>query len=130
MANDRNPELAAVGGYEVELAERGLQAWEGSWRAGLSPLLRRLSNFGVVEMLGGPYAHLFQPILPPQVITYSPRRGLDDHTARLGEKPSGIWLPECAWTPAMEPVLAAAGIGHTVLDGSTLRHIGADLASP
>jgi 1,4-alpha-glucan branching enzyme len=44
--------------------------------------------------------------------------GLRSHERRFGE-PSGFWLPECAYVPGLESVLAERGIGYTCLDQSS-----------
>jgi 1,4-alpha-glucan branching enzyme len=53
------------------------------------------------------------------------RLGVAAFTRWSGAPPSGLWLPECAFDPAFEPELAAAGVAVTVLDAH-----GLDLARP
>ncbi|HMA47300.1 MAG TPA: 1,4-alpha-glucan branching protein domain-containing protein [Frankiaceae bacterium] len=108
-------------GYEGTLATRALAQVEGRWRHGASPLLRPLADAGVVELLGGPAAHPFQPLLPERVVRAQLAVGLDDAALRLGRRPVGIWAPECAYRPGLEEVYAAGGVGHFVVDGPTVR---------
>ncbi len=93
-------------------------------RAGLSPALRRLADAGVVELLAGPAAHPFQPLLDERIAAFSLRTGLDDHHQRFGTATAGIWAPECGYRPGLENVYAAAGVGHFLLDGPTMLHVG------
>jgi 1,4-alpha-glucan branching enzyme len=44
--------------------------------------------------------------------------GLRSHERRFGEA-AGFWLPECAYAPGIEAVLAERGIAYTCLDQST-----------
>jgi 1,4-alpha-glucan branching enzyme len=58
----------------------------------------------------------------PKLATRAGRRlqvdaGLRSHTRRFGE-PAGFWLPECAYVPGLEEVLAERGIAYTCLDQS------------
>jgi 1,4-alpha-glucan branching enzyme len=52
--------------------------------------------------------------------------GVAAHRARFGAWGGGFWLPECAYAPWLDPLLAAAGVGATCVDMTD--HFG--LASP
>jgi 1,4-alpha-glucan branching enzyme len=59
----------------------------------------------------------------PKLATVAGRRlqvdaGLRSHERRFGE-PDGFWLPECAYVPGLEAVLAERGIAYTCLDQSS-----------
>jgi 1,4-alpha-glucan branching enzyme len=47
--------------------------------------------------------HPVLPLLRPPVADLALGAGLDDHVLRLGRRPGGIWLPECAYSPAWSP---------------------------
>jgi 1,4-alpha-glucan branching enzyme len=58
----------------------------------------------------------------PKLATLAGRRlqvdtGLRSHDRRFGES-TGFWLPECAYAPGIEDVLAERGIAYTCLDQS------------
>lgn len=93
-------------------------------RAGFSPALRGLADAGVIELLAGPAAHPFQPLLEPAVAAFSLRTGVDDHLQRFGSY-DGIWAPECGYRPGLERLYAQAGVGHFMVDGPTMLHVGA-----
>ena len=62
----------------------------------------------------------------PKLATLAGRRlqvdaGLRSHQRRFGET-TGFWLPECAYVPGLEDVLAESGIAYTCLDQSSLEH--------
>src|SRR5829696_2707233 len=68
----------------------------------------------------------------PKLATQSGRRlqvdaGLRSHQRRFGEA-AGFWLPECAYAPGIEGVLAERGIAYTCLDQSALERGTAALA--
>ena len=91
------------------------------WRHGFSPILRSLVDNGTIELLGGPLAHPFQPLLDPRVRRFALDAGLTDTALRLGKRPEGIWAPECGYAPGMEQDYAAAGVRRFMVDGPSLR---------
>jgi 1,4-alpha-glucan branching enzyme len=106
-----------------EHAEAGaaLDDFTTRWRHGASPLLRELIDAGAVELLGGPLAHPFQPLLAPRLREFALREGLADAAQRWGHSPAGIWAPECAYAPGMETGYRQAGVGHFMVDGPSLH---------
>ncbi|MFF0814378.1 1,4-alpha-glucan branching protein domain-containing protein [Rhodococcus sp. NPDC003318] len=110
-----------LGAREHRLAARALAEFEQDWAHGASPVLRRLVDDETVELLGGPLAHPFQPLLHPRLRRFELTEGLADAAIRWGTRPSGIWAPECGYTPGMEREYADAGITHFMVDGPALR---------
>ncbi len=113
--------MRAFGIREHAEAQRAIDDFTGLWRHGASPLLRELIGVGAVELLGGPLAHPFQPLLTPRLRDFALREGLADAAQRFGHTPAGIWAPECAYAPGMEHGYAAAGVGHFMVDGPSLH---------
>src|SRR6185437_9493482 len=113
--------MRAFGIREMAETEQALQDFDTHWRHGASPLLRRLIDAGTVELLGGPLAHPFQPLLNPRLREFALREGLADARQRLSHRPIGIWAPECAYAPGMERDYAAGGVGHFMVDGPSLH---------
>ncbi|HEX6756406.1 MAG TPA: 1,4-alpha-glucan branching protein domain-containing protein [Mycobacteriales bacterium] len=118
-AAPRLPELAR---REFRAATECLADLESRWlTGGLSGVLRPLLDAGVVELLGGPAAHPFQPLLDPRVAAAQLATGLDDARVRFGAAPAGIWAPECGYGPGLEHLYAAAGVAHFVADSPALH---------
>lgn len=113
--------LRALGIREHAEAEQALDDFASRWRHGGSPLLRELIDTGTVELLGGPLAHPFQPLLAPRLREFALHEGLADARQRLAHRPTGIWAPECAYAPGMEHDYAAAGVSHFMVDGPALH---------
>ncbi|NTY61997.1 1,4-alpha-glucan branching protein domain-containing protein [Mycolicibacterium sphagni] len=113
--------LREFGIREYDEAERAIEEFGTLWRHGASPLLRELIDAGTVELLGGPLAHPFQPLLNPRLREFALREGLADAGQRFAHTPRGIWAPECAYAPGMEHDYAAAGVGHFMVDGPSLH---------
>ncbi|MEZ5187032.1 MAG: 1,4-alpha-glucan branching protein domain-containing protein [Candidatus Nanopelagicales bacterium] len=131
-ANDwlwRTQELAScdpvAAGREARQATATLDALRTAYSAGFSPAFRQLADAGVIELLGGPATHPFQPLLEPRVASFGLRTGLDDHTLRFGSRPAGIWAPECGYRPGLESIYEQLGVTHFLLDGPTMLHVGA-----
>ena len=113
--------LSDVAAAEFRAAEWALEQFETRWRHGFSPVLRPLVDDGVIELLGGPATHPFQPLLDPAVRRFALTTGLADTALRLGSAPAGIWAPECGYAPGMEHDYAAAGVERFLVDGPALH---------
>ncbi|WP_127782652.1 glycoside hydrolase family 57 protein [Rhodococcus sp. X156] len=113
--------LQRLATHEHRAAEAALGDFETHWRHGGSPQVRSVVDSGVVELLGGPLTHPFQPLMDPRLRDFALRSGLADATARTGRTPAGIWAPECAYAPGMETGYAAAGVRHFLVDGPALH---------
>lgn len=111
-------ELAAE---EHRTAVAAAEQLQTDWRHGLSPMLRPLVDAEVVELLGGPLTHPFQPLLAEDVRAFALAEGLADTRLRIGHRPEGIWAPECGYTPGLEHDYAAAGVRRFLVDGPALR---------
>ncbi len=113
--------LRELGTREHRASDWALGQFESRWRHGASPVIRPLVESGVIELLGGPLAHPFQPLLDPRMRTFSLEEGLEDAHRRWNHRPRGLWAPECAFTPGMEGDYARSGIDHFMVDGPSLR---------
>ncbi|NLG55115.1 MAG: glycoside hydrolase family 57 protein, partial [Rhodococcus sp.] len=111
----------ALGAREHRAAADALEDFETNWRHGASPVWRELLDAGVFELLGGPLAHPFQPLLDPRLREFSLVEGLADAQSRWNHRPTGIWAPECGYTPGLENLYAAAGVRHFMVDGPALH---------
>jgi len=130
LAARPEPWLRAQAATEFRAAQHALNQLATTWRAGASPVLRRLADAGVVELLGGPATHPFLPLLDQRVAAFALRVGLDDARLRLGHRPAGIWLPECGWVPGLATTLAGADVRHLLVDEATLTAAGAVTSRP
>ena len=74
--------------------------------AGLIEIITCAATHAVLPLLA---AHL--PALRGQILT-----ARDHYAACFGSEPRGIWLPECAYAPELEPVLVEANLRWFVLD--------------
>ena len=124
MASTGDDHRRGTAAREYALAGRASELLAGRWSGGGSPVLRSLRDAGVVELLGGPSAHPFLPLLLPELAESALADGLADSTWRLGERPRGIWAPECGWRPELAEPLQRNGVGHLVVDEQLVRDAG------
>ncbi|MFB9907945.1 1,4-alpha-glucan branching protein domain-containing protein [Allokutzneria oryzae] len=116
-----DPLLRSLAADEHRSAGKAIEEFESRWRHGFSPVLRPLVDDGVIELIGGPATHPFQPLLEPRVRAFALHTGLADTNLRLGHTPEGIWAPECGYAPGMEEGYAAAGVRRFLVDGPALH---------
>jgi 1,4-alpha-glucan branching enzyme len=126
MGAERDPVRRATGHREYLQATRALATFESRWQRGASSLLRGLADAGTVELLAGPLMHPFQPLLRPATRRAALAWGLQDATLRRGDRPGGIWAPECGYAPGLEQDYARAGVTHLMVDGPTMLAAGHD----
>lgn len=96
------------------------QVWQ-EWMACGEDLVGAFSLWartGRLELLGGPATHPILPLLAgePGSLQAQLALGLGEHARHFGARPAGLWLPECAWAPALERPLIAHGVSHGVLE--------------
>ncbi len=130
LAGMRDPHRREAGQREYRRATAALELFEHEWRHGGSPVVRKLADAGVVEILGGSLSHTFTPDLSDDWAGATLTAGLDDARLRLGSTPRGIWTPECAYRPGLAEVFASADVDHLMLDGPTLLSAGATTDTP
>jgi 1,4-alpha-glucan branching enzyme len=81
-----------------------------------------LARAGAIELITAVGTH---PILPFLAADRTRRLqievGLQAFEARFGFRPSGIWLPECAYAPGLDHLLGAHGIRWSFTDDGAVR---------
>jgi 1,4-alpha-glucan branching enzyme len=83
---------------------------------------RSFMEAGHLEIITCGATHGYLPLmgLVPNAVRAQIQVAVQTHEKFLGVKPSGIWLPECAYQPGIEMYLAEAGINHFFLDSHGL----------
>ncbi|MFO7629914.1 MAG: 1,4-alpha-glucan branching protein domain-containing protein [Prochlorococcaceae cyanobacterium] len=107
----------------AELLEEALQQWRQSG-GNLLSRFRHLRNAGVLDLITCAATHGYLPLLRenPEAVQAQLLTAIREHERLLGERPRGIWLPECAYYEGLEQVLASCGLRYTVLDAHGLLH--------
>jgi 1,4-alpha-glucan branching enzyme len=77
----------------------------------------RLRERGHVELMGSAATHAILPLLKRRRCQRAQVRiGLETYARRLGDQPRGFWLPECAFSPQLDELLAEQSIRYTFVD--------------
>ncbi|MBI2895127.1 MAG: DUF1957 domain-containing protein [Deltaproteobacteria bacterium] len=83
-----------------------------------------LERTGHVEVLTCGATHGFLPLLAqtPTSVRAQVAVGCRTHQRLFGHRPRGIWLPECAYFPGLDEVLAEEGLRFFVVDTHGIEH--------
>ncbi len=122
LARAPAPFAAAAGDLE-----RRLSQVERQWRAAKGNLLagfRALQQQGVLDLITCAATHGYLPLLrdSPEAVRAQLLTACREHQRLLGERPHGIWLPECAYYEGLDEQLASCGLRYSLLDGHGLLH--------
>ena len=98
-----------------------------SWHQCEGDLIGRfaaLQRQGVLDLLTCGATHGYLPLLRehPEAVRAQLRTAVREHHRLLGERPLGIWLPECAYYEGLDRWMRDAGLRYAVLDGHGLLH--------
>ncbi len=110
----------------ADLADQ-LQRTLAQWRAIAArpvPRFRRLQQLGVLDLITCGATHGYLPLLrhTPEAVRAQLLTAIREHERQLGERPLGIWLPECAYYEGLDQQLLACGLRYSILDGHGLLH--------
>jgi 1,4-alpha-glucan branching enzyme len=85
---------------------------------------RRLQQQGVLDLITCCATHGYLPLLrhTPEAVRAQLLTAVREHERLLGERPLGIWLPECAYYEDLDQQLLASGLRYSILDGHGLLH--------
>jgi 1,4-alpha-glucan branching enzyme len=149
FTRQNEPHLARLANLWAEFYRRTAAFFAGDLSHNLIGALRRLQKQGEVEVLTSAATHAYLPLL---AFDGSVRAQIEIGTAsyrrHFGTQPHGFWLPECAyrpagqWTPplddvaglqsterpAIDQLLAAAGLRYFIVDARQLMSSAPDYA--
>jgi 1,4-alpha-glucan branching enzyme len=85
---------------------------------------RTAQECGQIEIITCAATHALLPLLAthPPSLRAQVMLARDQHRAWFGREPEGIWLPECAFCEAIEPILREANLRWFILDSHGLLH--------
>ena len=115
--------LREAADHLAETIERHQRTWIGC-NGDLISRFALLQQQGVVDLLTCGATHGYLPLLRqnPEAIRGQLRTAVREHQRLLGERPLGIWLPECAYYEGLDHWMRDAGLRYAVLDGHGLLH--------
>jgi 1,4-alpha-glucan branching enzyme len=115
------PEFCAVAEFYQERGAALLEQWR-TLRGDLLGAFRRHQDDGHLEILTCAATHALLPLWleQPAAIRAQLAVAKADYHRHFGRWPDSLWLPECAWDPALEPFLAEAGLRRFVVEAHGL----------
>jgi 1,4-alpha-glucan branching enzyme len=121
--NRHQPELAKLSQFYFDLFGASRRFFVEEWKCDLLAAFRQLRDVGALEIVASAATHGLLPLIQQQSNEAARAQvliGRDEYVDLFGDEPTGLWLPECAYTSALDPILQEANIRWFVLDAHGL----------
>jgi 1,4-alpha-glucan branching enzyme len=85
---------------------------------------KELADAGHLELITCAATHGFLPLLraEPSTVRAQVLTAAREHERTFGQPPRGMWVPECAYYPGLDEVLAEAGVGYFLVDSHAIDY--------
>ncbi len=85
---------------------------------------KEYADAGNLELITCAGTHGYLPLLSaePAMVRAQVLTAVQEHQRIFGQKPKGMWVPECAFYPGLDEYLAEAGIRYFFVDSHGLEH--------
>jgi 1,4-alpha-glucan branching enzyme len=115
------PPLQDLAEFYRERFRRIRDSWK-AWNGDLVAAFGSLQERGRLEIITCAATHAVLPLMVnhPPSLRAQVQVARDHYHSCFGRDPRGIWLPECAWSEELGPVLAEAGLRWFVTDSHGL----------
>ena len=113
---------ARLARFYVERLEGCREAWHHRWKRDLVAAFDAFARQGFLEIITCAATHGFLPLMEvcPEAMRAQILLGRDHYREQFGRDPQGIWLPECAYVPALDAVLQEANLRWFAIDSHGL----------
>ncbi len=121
--NRNHPKLRKLAGFYFELFSESRRFFVDEWKCDLLSAFRELREAGALEIIASAATHGLLPILEQQSPPAARAQfliGRDVYADLFGAKPTGFWLPECAYAPGLESLLQETNVRWFILDAHGL----------
>lgn len=106
---------------EYLLRFRAIRAFYVRYDGNLVNAFRAISDAGNLELITTAATHAFLPLVGTQEAVFAQiATAVEFHERNFGQRPKGIWLPECAYTPGLDAILRECGIEFFFVDSHGL----------
>src|SRR5262245_46083955 len=111
------PEFQRLAHYYHGLFSRARETFQ-HYGCDLRAALRRIADSGALELMTCAATHGYLPLMNGNrpAMRAQIRLAQSEHERHFGRPARGIWLPECAYEPGIDELLAEAGIRCFVVD--------------
>ena len=117
------PQFQAVARMYNETLSAALSLWNDRYNRNLVRAFRELQDEGVIEIITCGATHGFLPLIStPEAKRAQVSVAVANYRKHFGRSPRGIWLPECAYEPGIEYLLADAGIEYFISDAHAILY--------
>jgi 1,4-alpha-glucan branching enzyme len=108
--------------FYVDRLEGCREAWHHRWKGDLVGAFDSFARDGFLEIITCAATHGFLPLMEvcPEAVRAQVLIGRDHYREQFGRDPVGIWLPECAYSSALNPVLQEANLRWFAIDSHGL----------
>ncbi|MFH1131639.1 MAG: 1,4-alpha-glucan branching protein domain-containing protein [Pseudomonadota bacterium] len=117
-----NKQLNNLVKFYLERVARVRKTWEEK-NGDLVKAFGRLQDQGHLDILTCAATHGYLPLLQmqPQAVWAQIKIATDHYREVFGIPPKGFWLPECAFFPGLDVMLADAGLRYFVAEGHAVE---------
>ncbi len=114
----QQPEYFNLANFYQKFFQGVLDTYQNQHQCDLLSAFKKHHASGNLELITTAATHAFLPALSvsPTAVRNQINIGMETFKENLDFAPSGFWLPECAYYPGLETVLADAGIGYFFVD--------------
>ena len=117
------PRFTSVAQRYVRTLSASLDLWNNKYERNLINAFRQLRDEGVLEIITCGATHGFLPLIStPEARRAQIQIAVKNYQKHFGGNPRGIWLPECAYEPGLENLLAEAGIEYFIGDSHAILY--------
>jgi len=120
----QQPEYQNLARLYRRFFQKTLDSYQRYYRGDLLAAFKRHHDLGRLELITTAATHGFLPLLnvSETAVRNQIEIGLTTFQAYFGFKPQGFWLPECAYYPGLEKLLADAGVAYFFVDSHGLMN--------
>lgn len=100
---------------------RELQLLFESCKGNVIAIFKQYQDSGYIEIVTSTATHCFLPFMKTEeAINTQIMTAVRDYERHFEQKPRGIWLPECGYTPGIDRILKQAGIQYFFTDSTSV----------
>jgi 1,4-alpha-glucan branching enzyme len=106
------------------LYEENLSVFNDRCNSRILEAFREHERAGRLELITCAGTHGYLPLLneEPTAVRAQVQTAVQEHERLFGKMPRGMWVPECAYYPGLDEVLAEAGVRYFLVDSHAVEH--------
>ncbi|HEY3837817.1 MAG TPA: 1,4-alpha-glucan branching protein domain-containing protein [Bryobacteraceae bacterium] len=126
VRNEGDPRFEALARMYEQLFIDVRRAFVEDYHGNLVNAFKKFQTLGKIEVLACAATHGYLPLLAvnPSAVSTQVRVGVELYRQLFGSGPKGFWLPECAYYPGLDQILADNGIRYTLLETHGITQAG------